>query len=293
MSSLRFRDYRAPEDIERQYLLWRRATEGLVYAWRSNMTNARHLGAQAQSYPGARIYAERESGELMGYIGTHPPFEWEPGRWAVPFGFPWTYPTDEGLERDLYDRMFGQTPVVYRGLKMDFYVQRFRSPWKRQLEFMAARGWKPRWQHPIWARAIGDVDDAAATAIQRVTASDLSVVSEYTRADKYMAEPPSAEELQRQVEAGWLELDAMRLLPGDGAFALEVRRPWAEMKLFCARPGGMERVLQAARATARKLRAEEIHFTLRESEKSRMEALREHGFREAAADIYVVYDLAP
>jgi hypothetical protein len=293
MSSLRFRDYHGPEDIENQYLLWQKATDGLVYAWRSNMTNARYLGAQAQKYPGARIYAETESGELMGYIGTHPPFEWEPGRWAVPFGFPWTYPTDEGLERELYDRMRSQTPIVYGGLKMDFYVQRFRSLWKRQLEFMAARGWQPRWRHPIWAQAVADVDDTAAAATEPVTANDLNVVSEYARVDDQMSDPPSVEELLRRLEAGWLELDAMRLLPGDGAFALEVRRPWAEVKLFCARPGAMGRVLEAARATARRSRAEEIYFTLRESAKPRIEALGGHGFREACADIYVVCDLAP
>ena len=162
-----------------------------------------HDQRAVSGHPGAEI--PRRADLCGNGVGrTHPPFEWEPGRWAVPFGFPWTYPTDEGLERKLYDRMFLQTPEVFSGLKMDFYVQRFRSLWKRQLEFMAARGWQPRWRHPIWAQAVADVDDTAAAATQPVTANDLNVVSEYARADDQMSDPPSAEELRRRFEAGWL-----------------------------------------------------------------------------------------
>ncbi len=38
-----FRNYTGPADAELQYDLWLRATEGLPYAWRSNLTNVRCL----------------------------------------------------------------------------------------------------------------------------------------------------------------------------------------------------------------------------------------------------------
>jgi hypothetical protein len=198
---------------------------------------------------------------------------------------------NDQLEGELYDQMLEQTPDVYRGQRIDFYVQRFRSSWRRQLAFVVARGWKPKWRHPILAKTIERVDEDIASEAQRITESELHVVHEYSRVDTHVHEPLEVDQVRQRLEAGWLELDTIRYLPGEGVFALEVRRPWAEVKLFCARIGTIPRLLQAALGTAQKLGAEEMYFTLRESETARMTALTEEGFSAVDADIYVTYEL--
>ena len=47
MGAWTFRGYRGPEDAEKQYALWLKATEGLPYAWRSNLANVRAMMARA------------------------------------------------------------------------------------------------------------------------------------------------------------------------------------------------------------------------------------------------------
>jgi hypothetical protein len=114
---LTFRPYTGPKDLDHQYRIWTAATEGLPFAWRSTETNVRYISSHAPKFPGSRLFAERDGpgGEVVGYIGTHDPFQWKTLGMAVPFGFPWTWPRDGALERELYDRMFASTPSVYAG----------------------------------------------------------------------------------------------------------------------------------------------------------------------------------
>lgn len=119
MSDYVIREYRGADDAHRQYELWLSATAELPRAWRSCLRNVEHQLEQAKQFPRCRLYAERADGSLLGYIGTHPPFEWvasqhgPPARslgWAIPFGFPWTHPLDEALEVALYNEMIRITP---------------------------------------------------------------------------------------------------------------------------------------------------------------------------------------
>src|SRR5688572_476272 len=119
--------------------------------------------AHAPAHPGSRIYAQRPAageagggggGGLAGYIGSHEPIQWDGQGTAVPFGFPWTYPIDPGLEVELYDRMIRATPEVYAGRRADFYVQRFRASWGRQHAFVRSRGWREFCREPIFTTSL-------------------------------------------------------------------------------------------------------------------------------------------
>jgi hypothetical protein len=289
MSHYRFRHYEGPEDADRQYELWLRATADLPRAWPSSRTNVRSLTKPAEVHPKARIYAERLDGTLAGYIGSHPPFDWPPLGSAIPFGFPWTYPIDEGLEKELYDRMLRATSEAYAGEKMDVYVQRFRESWTRQIEFLLARGWKHRWRFPILARPVSAFAASPVSTIRATTSEDLPTICALGEADPDAKDKYDPVTLQKQFDEGWMPGDSTWLVEGTGAFVLDVRKPWAEVKLCYAeqKTGVMDALLEAIAKKAGELGAEEFYFTLDEQEISRMHALRERGFAEVDAGVYL------
>jgi hypothetical protein len=290
MTSYVLRKYAGPQDVERQYELWLRATEGLPFAWRSNLTNVRYVSQHVEQHPRSRIYAERPSGELVGYVGTHPPIEWG-GQWVLPFGFPWTVPIDEGLERELYDRMFEATLNEYPGMKRDIYLQRFRSSWKRQLDFVFARRWRQAWRHPIWSRASAQAD--SQREVTPMSQDELPGLYELVATDPLASDVPSVEALGAHFLHGWSQWGTTWQIPEVGAFSLEVRPPWAEVTFFCVRPAAAEidMLLSAMLAKASELGAAGAYFSLREDETARMQQLADRGFAEVDADIYVAYEL--
>lgn len=284
-----FRPYSGPADAQRQYDLWLRATEGLPYAWRSNLTNVRALSRHAPEHPGARLFAERD-GEVVGYIGTHAPFQWKDLGMAVPFGFPWTWPRDEAIERELYDRMLEATPGVYAGQKIDFYIQRFRRSWKHHHALLAARGWREAWADPILARPIA-LPGAAPAGLRPIAESDLAALARIAAADPTgHKEPPDEAALRQRFAVGWQEWEHAWLLPGAGGFAIEVREPWAEVKMFHAAPGRLALLLAVMDAKAADQGAGEVYFTLRPGSERRHAPLEEQGFRHADDDIFVTLD---
>jgi hypothetical protein len=290
MGNYRFRHYEGPEDAETQYQLWLRATDDLPRAWASNMTNVRHCMAEAASHPQSRIYAENADGEMVGYIGTHMPFEWFPGGWTLPFGFPWTYPVDTGLEADLYDRMFTITPQTYPGMKRNLYVQRFRESWQRQIEFMTARGWQHKWRFPILSHRV----EMAATgedAARLLEAEDIATACAFAVSDPHLRNKPSVDSLRKELDGGWTDWESIWIVPDVGVFGLDVRSPWAEVKLFYADAERFDALLSAVVATARRLAVSEYYFTLEEDETDRYRALVRRGFEEVDAGIYLVFEL--
>jgi hypothetical protein len=287
MAAITFRPYQSPTDIERQYDLWLRATEGWPYAWRSSLLNARSLAAGLGEQPDARVYAERD-GELVGYIGCHPPFEWEQGMWAMPFGYPWTNPHNDALAVELYDRLQGNLSGLLGGQQCDILVQRFRSSWTQPLEFLQDRGWEAKWTHPILASRTTAGPGACDTLIQPVHDDELEVVAGLTRADP-LAPNADADALRRRIANGWLDADSMWRIGDQGVFALDVRRPYAEIKLFAAANAGNARksTAAAARAMARQRGASELYFTLSPNETALQGWLVEAGFDQTDADIYL------
>jgi hypothetical protein len=291
--ALSFRTFMGPEDLGHQYRIWTAATEGLPFAWRSTETNVRHISAHAPKFPGSRLFAER-GGQVVGYIGTHDPFQWKTLGMAVPFGFPWTWPRDAALERELYDRMLAATPGVYAGQKIDFYIQRFRRSWTHHHTFFRERGWREAWADPIMARPLAGREPSGAPKAERLTDTHVDEVVKLAASDPTSIKPdPDAKGVRARFNDGWAEWEGAWIVKGEGAFAIEVRRPWAEVKMFYANPAGFERVVGAMDAAAAGLGARELYFTIRPGGEARKAPLEKLGFKHADDDVFVRRDFTP
>lgn len=286
------------KDAGPQYELWLRATEDLSRAWRSSLRNVEHQLRHVAAYPKCRLYAEDSNGAMLGYIGTHPPFEWiasqhgPPARslgWAIPFGYPWTHPCDKEIEAALYDEMIRVTPEIYSGFQRDIYIQRFRESWSRPLSFLEHRGWKLLDRIPLIGRETND-HDAVPEELVPIRREDLALVSDLSQKDDTATDKFSTAELQERFDGGWIVHDTFWRLGERGAFAFEQRGPQAAVTIFFARPEAWTETLQATAAKAHSLGAHEIYFTIDAHEMRRREALERQDFHEVDAGVYYVRD---
>lgn len=298
MPDYTIRSFQSIEDARLQYELWLRATQSLPRAWRSCLQNVQYQLRHGAKYPRCRLYAERPDGTLLGYIGTHPPFEWhaaqhgpptEPLGWAIPFGFPWTAPFDATLQDTLYDEMIRLTPEVYRDSPRDIYIQRFRASWSEHLAFLEQRGWRRHARIPLLGREISSAG-SPPTELTPVTRADLPLVAALCETDDTAEDKPSMEQLQQRLDGGWITGDAFWRWLDQGAFALECRGPWAAVTFFCARSAEWDQTLNLATAQASALGAREIYFTAESHQRRLSEALRRQGFDEVDAGVYYVRD---
>jgi hypothetical protein len=287
-SVTQIRPYTGPQDLVRQYELWLKATDGLPYAWRSNLTNAHYVSQHAADYPRARWYAERD-GALVGYIGTHPPVKWPTGEWLMPFGFPWTHPYDGGLERALYDQMVAAVVGLYpEAARPAGYVQRFRGSWTHHLSFLAERGWERRWVTQLVGHS-AEADPQAACAARPLDGK-LEALAQIAAEDPLEKERLTVESLQRSFAGGWLEPQSTWLVRDDGAFEIEVRRPWGEVRLLLTGPA-VEKdatLWRALLAKAAESGAEEVYYTVDEEQVERRAQLERRGFRSVETGVYTV-----
>lgn len=292
------RGCRGLEDARPQYELWLRATANLPRAWRSSLRNVEYQLGHASRYPKCRLYAERSDGTLVGYIGTHPPFEWvgsqhgppaESLGWAIPFGYPWTDPLDAALEAALYGQMVRVTPELYADFRRDIYIQRFRESWSRHLAFLEQHGWRRHARLPLIGRQLGDPGHPPGDLVV-ITRDDLALVSDLSHDDQAAVDKLSTNDLQQRYDDGWIVNDTFWRLGERGAFALEQRGAWAAVTVLFARPAAWDETLRAAASQAGALGAKEIYFTIDAHERRRHEALERHGFREVDAGVYYVRD---
>lgn len=298
MAEFAIRPFESIADARAQYELWLAATADLPRAWRSCIGNVEHQLAQADKYPGCRLYAERGDGSLAGYIGTHPPFEWDAGAhgppseplgWAIPFGFPWTHPRDERLEDMLYTRMRENVPSIYAEFQRDIYIQRFRESWEWVTSWLVARGWRLHQRLPLIGREIG-VAGGVPDGLALVERSNLSLVAALA-ADDPTCEGVTLEALERAHDGGWIDPGAFWHVSDRGAFALEARGVHCAVTFFAARPESWDEVLRCAGAKAAEAGAREIYFTIEpQRDADLLGALTERGFGEVDAGVYYVRD---
>lgn len=289
-ATTRIRPCAGPKDLEDQYPLWLRATDGLPYAWRSSVPNARFVSRHAAAHPRSRWYAER-NGELVGYIGTHPQIEWSPGLWLMPFGFPWTFPRDASLERALYERMVAEAPTLYPDLpRPSGYVQRFRGSWRHHLSFLEQRGWKQRWTLPLLAHQARP-DEAARAAVP--LGGRIEALAQLAACDPHDTDRRTVESLKRSFAGGWLDSECTWIVEDLGAFEIEVRRPWGEVRLLLTAPGSekSDAFWLSLYAKAAELGASEVYFTVDEQAAGRREQLERRGFTVAETGVYPVLDV--
>ena len=296
MADYTIRELRGLDDARPQYELWLRATDALPRAWRSCLRNVEHQLRQGLAYPRCRLYAERPDATLVGYIGTHPPFEWiadqhgPPAQslgWAIPFGFPWTDPHDERLEQELYDEMIRVTPKAFGEFRRDIYIQRFRESWSYHVGSLEQRGWRRHARLPLLGRALGGPETPSHELVA-VTRGDLGLGATLIREDETAADKFSLSDLQQRYDAGWIASDTFWRLGERGVFALEQRGRWAAVTLLAARRDAWDETLRAAAAQAGVLGAAEIYLTVEPHEVRRRAALAGLGFREVDAGVYYV-----
>jgi hypothetical protein len=293
------RPFRDMQDARPQFDLWLRATEELTRAWRSSLRNVEHQLENCAKYPRCRLYADRDDGALLGYVGTHPPFDWDGEQhgppnealgWAIPFGYPWTAPRDDDLAAVLYDEMVRAVPEMYADFRRDVYVQRFSESWTYPIEFLKQRGWRLHKRLPLIGRGIDDPGPPPPELV-KITRGDLSLISGLTETDATAAAPMSTSALEQNYDGGWIVADTFRRLGERGAFALEQRGPWAAVTLFFAQPDAWDETLRAAAAQSAALGARELYFTIDpRADAKRLAALQERGFSEVDAGVYYVRD---
>jgi hypothetical protein len=289
-SSVTFRESVGAIDADRQYSLWLRATTGLPLAWPSSLANARSLAARAAQHPGSRLYAEDQNGDLIGYIGTHPPFDWGDMGLTVPFGFPWTWPRNGALAAELYKRMHAAVTQVYAADPPRTLIQRFRSTWTEQHTFVRARGWTERFRKPILTRRIALRKRDGAPRLRALSSSgtpDYACLSAHADTDPLLASRPSASTLSERAAAGWFSMERCWEVEGLGAFALDIRDGWAEVEVFYAHPDHAAELLDLMDIAARAHGAEGLYFILAETEAGRRGQLESAGFTATDADVYV------
>ncbi len=285
LAGVTFRETIGPIDADRQYTLWRRATEGLPLAWSSSLANARALAARAARFPGSRLYAERNA-ELVGYIGTHPPFDWGEMGVTAPFGHPWTWPRDEALAGELYTRMLEAVPRVYAVEKPRMLLQRFRSTWSEQLAFMEARGWTERFRKGIWARRAGSEADGGAGRLIPLGADPhaFAKLSAYADTDATLVSRPSASTISEQAASGWFSPERCWEAEGLGAFSLDIRGDWSSSTRATGAPASSWPSWMSPPALTA-LTPCVLHPG--DGETARITQLRNAGFALIDADIYV------
>ncbi len=292
------RGFRSVEDAQPQYELWLRATANLPRAWRSSLRNVEYQLSHGPKYPNCRLYAEGNDGELLGYIGAHPPFEWIASQhgppadsfgWAIPFGFPWTDPLDESLEAALYDEMIRVTPETFAEFQRDVYIQRFRESWSQHIARIEQRGWQQHSRIPLLGRQIDDPGPIHGD-LTAVTRDDLALISTLCGVDDTSADKPSTSDLEHRWDDGWIVSDTFSRLGERGAFALEQRGKWAVVTVFVAEPSAWDETLRAAASQARTLGACELYFTIESHDVLRRDALERRGFTVVDAGVYYVRD---
>jgi hypothetical protein len=287
LAGVTFRGTAGPIDADRQYTLWLRATESLPLAWSSSLANARALAARAAAHPGSRIYAEKDA-EMVGYIGTHPPFDWGDMGPTAPFGFPWTWPRNDELAIELYTRMLEAVPRAYSRDKPRTLIQRFRSTWSEHLAFVSARGWTERFRKGIWARRAGPDGLAESHRLRPIglDSAAFSRLSMYADHDPALSSRPSATTLSERAASGWFSPERCWEAVGLGAFSLDVRGDWAEVQLFHSHEARVHELLALADVAAKAHGANALYFILGEGER-RIEQLKAGGFALIDADIYM------
>ncbi|WP_270179750.1 hypothetical protein [Alkalihalobacillus sp. CinArs1] len=148
--SIRYRYYEGPEDLTLQYDFWKKVTSDLPYAWKPTISPSQFV-TQEQFHPKSRAFAY-DGDTLVGYMS------FTGSREFVSLGYPWVLEGYEGAVQDeLYDRVYGF--AVSEEFGAEKFAQRFRSQWKKPIDFFLSKGFEVMNASPI----VGTSLDGIAT----------------------------------------------------------------------------------------------------------------------------------
>ena len=133
---------------------------------------------------------------------------------------------------------------------------------------------------------------AGTPKAEKLTDAHVDEVVKFAASDPTSIKPnPDAKAVRAQFNNGWTEWEGAGIVKGAGAFAIEVRKPWAEVKMFYAMPAEFERVVGAMDTAAAALGARELYFTIRPGGEARKASVEKLGFKHVDDDVIVRRDL--
>jgi hypothetical protein len=128
--TITYRPYKTERDIELQNKLWLEATKDLPFAWKPNETS-KIFSSNPNFDPSSKYFAFQDE-NLLSYIGYISIEDY------LPFGYPWAVETVESEVQDhLFDLLYDSAKKKY---PKSYLLQRFRSSWKKQINFFLDRG---------------------------------------------------------------------------------------------------------------------------------------------------------
>jgi hypothetical protein len=137
-----FRNFLAEQDLQIQSKIWLEATKILPWPWKPNKTQ-KWFFDQKTFDPKLKMFAVNdESNEIVGYISSIFRDTY------VPMGFPWILQGyNEEIQHTLFDTVFNYIRKEYNRKE---FLQRFRSDWKKQINFFEEKGFYLSRANPIY-----------------------------------------------------------------------------------------------------------------------------------------------
>jgi len=145
--TITYRFYEGKKDLQRQIDFWIKCTELLPYAWKPTISP--NLFIEHENFhPKSRCFAI-DGNQMIGYMSFTGSKEF------VSLGYPWVLPGYEGIIQDeLYKRVYGFAESNEFGAKL--FAQRFRSDWKKQIDFFLSKGFEVTRRSPILIKELNE-----------------------------------------------------------------------------------------------------------------------------------------
>ncbi|WP_335872454.1 hypothetical protein [Bacillus sp. 2205SS5-2] len=131
--NIKKRFFETEADLEAQYQFWIERTKVLPFAWKPTLSPT--VFRQGASFHPKSRYFAFEGEKLVGYCSFTGSGDF------VSIGYPWVLPGYEGeLQEELFQHVVEfATSEEYEG---KILAQRFRSQWKKQIQFFESKGFE-------------------------------------------------------------------------------------------------------------------------------------------------------
>ncbi|MGF3102743.1 hypothetical protein [Rossellomorea sp. DUT-2] len=130
--SITYKYFQGENDLALQYDFWRKITSTLPFAWKPTMSPLM-FKEQNEFDPRSRCFAY-DGDDLVGYMSFT-------GRGDfVSLGYPWVLSGYEGIQDELFERVYGFAVSDEYGGKI--LAQRFREQWENQILYFEKMGFE-------------------------------------------------------------------------------------------------------------------------------------------------------
>ncbi|WRP08621.1 hypothetical protein U9J35_10815 [Rossellomorea aquimaris] len=146
--SIIYKYFQGEEDLALQYDFWRNITSTLPFAWKPTMSPLMFKD-QNEFDPRSRCFAY-DGDDLVGYMSFT-------GRGDfVSLGYPWVLSGYEGIQDELFERVYGFAVSDEYGGKI--LAQRFREQWENQILYFEKQGFEITNESELIGRYLTNVE---------------------------------------------------------------------------------------------------------------------------------------